>query len=637
MILRQLRIDKKRVVELHRGVTVVGGLAERRRGALAAALAAEVAEGLVEEGAPVLDVIVHTGDLPPAPRPEPVDDVIDRAARAVDDAVAEERRTWEEVEAAQRDLDAEAAGALAAAGAAVAEAESRVERVRARLRALEEARGQAEREQDEAAKRRAGLEVRRDEAAAAVAEARKSDPEAVREALAAYRRLQSVKPRPSARATALADRWVAYRARHRGELPEVEPPPEYLVAPAQAALDAARAALAEAEKAGEVAVEIDLDAVEELERAHRKLLEAEQRANLRSSRLNRRRLDAAQDAERQALIRLGVADYGDYLRRIVPVVRAGGATRTLEAAREALADAEAVWEELHGGVPPMSDDDLAAMLAAIREEALELLGRDPGDDAIEEALRSQTESVVDVAWAREELGRALADVGVEPGQNAEAAADDWLSGAAERRRRLQEAEAALAAVEEELAALATGDAAPAVTEDAAPDAEGDRDDSANTDEAKAAQDRLDGAERALTEAQAAQRLAAERASRAAAAEQRVQEARARHEAAASARAAAQAQARPATAVDVTMGTVGPEMVLYMLARLAAHRSAPLAGVLPLVVDDAFTALPADARSPLLDLLTRVATTMQVIYLTGSDEIQRWGDGLAPEVGAAHRP
>jgi hypothetical protein len=619
VILRQLRLDRKRLVELHRGLTVIAGFNDRTRSAIATAVAKEVTEALRGEGAS-LDVVVRPDDLPQVP-PATAGGVASAAeGAAVDDAAARERAAESEVEAARRQLDGQARDALATADTALAGAETVVEELRSRLARLTQSAGKAGEAATALQNQRAALEVRRAEAEAELAEARRVAPEAVQDALAAYRRLQSVKPRPSPRAVTLADRWAAYTARQRGELPESEPPPEYLVAPARAALDAARAAVAEAEQAGEVRIEVDLAAVEDLERAHRHLLEAEQRANLRPSRLNRRRLDAAHQAERQALVKLGVSGYGDYLQRIVPAVRAGSATRSLEAAREALLDAEAVWEELHGGVPPMSDEDVSAALAGIRQEGVELLGDDPGD-AFEERLRSHLENVVDVEWARDDLEAALDRVGVTTPGDLEALAEDWLEGAADRWRRILELEAQVDAVEKELAAL------PPPPPDAAPVDGGDV--------VARVRAELDAAGGALDEARRAQTAAAERVRRAEVAEQRVTDLSVRLSEATAAREAAERAAEPARA-EAPPEASDVELRLYALARLAAHRGAPPSGPWPVVIEDAFAHVDAGARTAVHEVLVRAGSALQVIYLTGSDEIATWAEGLPPERGAVHR-
>lgn len=651
MILRELRLgkDKKnKGAPLHPRLTVLTNLDGGRRSQLASVLAGEVVGALRDRGSENahVDIVWRAADLPSTSSPlsagegtqEPhsSEDPLPETSPA--QLAERERALGEELDSARRALDQDAREHLATAEALVAGAEAHLEEALADLAAVEEAERASADRRSEWAERHAEVEARRAEVVRELAEAERLNSDAVADALAAYRRLQSVKPRPSQRAAMLAERWAAYRARQAGEAVAVEPPPEYLIAPAQAALDAARAAVEEAERAGEVHVDIDAAAVESLERAHRKVLEAEQRTDQRPSRLNRRRLEGAEQAEREALVRLGAADYDDYLRRIVPAVRAGGVTRNLEAAREALADAEAVWEELHGGVPPMSDEDLAETLAAIREEAVEVLGHDPGDDALEASLQSHVENVVDVAWARDELIEALAGVGIKATDDLEAVAEDWLSGAPQRRARVRELEATLAEIEAELA-----DASPRMRRPAAEDdnASGQPQAQEEPTEQNVAVERaraeVETRELRLAEARAAQSEATERMARAEVAERRVAEVSSQLAEAVAARQAADRDAEQATGfADPSEEQSLVEQTLYTLARLAAHRSLPQPGGIPVVVDDAFSGLTSEARLAGLDLLSRAAAAIQVVYLTESDDVASWARSQPRDLCRVHR-
>ncbi|MDQ1395743.1 MAG: hypothetical protein QOG64_1002, partial [Acidimicrobiaceae bacterium] len=109
--------------------------------------------------------------------------------------------------------------------------------------------------------------------------------------------------------------------------------------------------------------------LEQLEEAHSGVDEAEDRAGRRfGGGMARRRLEAARAVEQDLLAELGLRSYADYM-----MMRAGGAgsdpdaERRLATAKAALADAEAVWQEIEG----QSEPDW------------------PGRHAEEEALRTQ--------------------------------------------------------------------------------------------------------------------------------------------------------------------------------------------------------------------------------------------------------
>lgn len=74
---------------------------------------------------------------------------------------------------------------------------------------------------------------------------------------------------------------------------------------------------------------------------------------------------------------------------------------------------------------------------------------------------------------------------------------------------------------------------------------------------------------------------------------------------------------------VTSGGVAAEVdeiEFYVLARIAALRSASFAGSVPLLVDNAFAALSAEDEMRVLRRLERMADSVQVIYLTDRPEI-----------------
>lgn len=560
--------------------------------------------------------------------------------------------------AARRQLDAAEAAARSASEAA----SSKDTEGRDRLRQL-----QAERDR---------LEAARSELLGRMVEnGDPGDPKPVEEALAALRRLRSVKPKPSPKAIELADRWAAAGAELKA-LPQPPQPPEWLVIPALAALQEARDALAIAE-AGTSAPPVDPAKIEALDRAHREVLEAEQRTMKKGSRLNRRRLDAAHEAEQTALAALGVSTYGEYLQRIAPTLEdpSSGEDR-VAAARAALADAEAVWEELHGGEASPEWTAAKERQAAVRTEALAMLDRDVEDDELEDALRSHLETVVDSDWAEQALLTALRGAGAAPapGADVEAAAEQWLADApalAEARQALEaelsELDGKLAAVEEQLAEHKAdtffGDDEPAAAAAGKGGGGGDgplvalRRSAEEADAAEADAERsLRDAREAHAAAEAGQGKLAQLEAAADARRAEVDRVRKALEEATSARDAARSratsaaeaatprsastkEAKPAPSkatgnagnasngrVDLS-AVVGMEAEAYLLARVASLRGAP-GGPLPLVIDgEAVAGLSEGAGRRVFRLLGRLAGTMQLVVLGDDGEIATWAEGL----------
>ena len=517
MILVEIRPrgGAKQTIAVHPGVTVIRGLdpAARRTWAtdLARALRGETSasldlvvevDGKRQPLTPELTRQLGLGDVAAAvtvfavdlPGATPVAAEAPAAAAGPDLADLEEaaaeadgrvRRLQAELADAERAATAASDELMAAgrhsnrdAGADVKAAEARLETARAAAAsAAQQLRAAADVEQvaaDEATARSdeakgrvqqlqaelAALESQRSEIVARMVEAGDpGDTGPVEAALAGLRRLRSVKPKPSPKAIDLADRWSAV-IEQLATLPQPPQPPEWLVTPALAALHEARAALADA-TSGVRAEAVDPAHIEALDRAHREVLEAEQRAMKKGSRLNRRRLDAAHQAEQTALAALGVTSYGEYLQRIAPALEGGSSSEDrIAAARAALADAEAVWEELHGGQASPEWTAVKEQQAAIRTEALALLGRDVEDHALEDELRGQLETVVDTEWAEQALATALRQAGApsRSDDDVEAAAERWLAEAPallEARQALEaelsEVDGRLAAVEEQLA------------------------------------------------------------------------------------------------------------------------------------------------------------------------------------------
>lgn len=742
MILVEIRPrgGTKQTIEVHPAVTVLGGLdaAARRTWAtdLARALQGETAASLDLEvevegrrqtlspelvrtlglGEASTAVTVFATDLPgavvveaarpvPAPAAEtaPAVDLTALEAEVADgDArvqrlaaeLAEAKRAAtsaaDEVTTAGRLGDREAAADLRVAEEQLEAARRAVASAREQLDAAEQvARSDADAESarsDEARSRverlqreLATLEAERAEIVARMVEAGDpGDPAPVEQALAGLRRLKSVKPKPSAKAVELADRWIEAREK-LAALPQPPQPPEWLVTPALAALQEAREALAEAES-GAQPVDVDPEKIEALDRAHRDVLDAEQRAMKKGSRLNRRRLDAAHEAEQAALSALGVKSYGEYLQRIAPAIEpAGSGEDRVAAARAALADAEAVWEELHGGQASPEWTAAKEHQASVRAEAIAMLGADVDDDALEDRLRNHLEAVVDTEWAETALATALRQAGapVPAGGDLEAEAERWLADApalSEARRALEQElsdlDGRLSATEEQLAEQRAdaffaddgkGDAAPstpappttgplAALRRALHDAEAAQAEAevavagvrervvaneaqqAHRAELEAVADArradVDRLQRELTAAEAA--LASTRERVRAASGDRAKPAKGpKGQPGADGAGANPAGANPNGAgpgVDLS-AVVGMEAEAYLLARVAALRGAA-GGPLPLVLDgDAVAGLSDGAARRVFRLLGRLAGSMQVVVLGDGESIATWAEGL----------
>jgi hypothetical protein len=86
--------------------------------------------------------------------------------------------------------------------------------------------------------------------------------------------------------------------------------------------------------------------------------------------------------------------------------------------------------------------------------------------------------------------------------------------------------------------------------------------------------------------------------------------------------------------DVSGVNAGPEAVeFYLLARLAALRSASFAGSVPLVIDDALTNLPTSEIERLLHKLERMSESVQIVYLSDDATVSSWAEGIGFERAA----
>jgi len=214
--------------------------------------------------------------------------------------------------------------------------------------------------------------------------------------------------------------------------------PEWLVESAKTALEEAKT---EYERLEAMApARITPEDVVALDQAHRALTDVEERAERRlvSGPLARRRLAAARAEEQAILDRLGVPSYGAFLLRRVNAseAQAGASPEAFERARRALADAEAVWEELRTVEFSDQRTQLDVDEADFLQEAGALLGEEfaAGTDpaVVGEKLVALAHEAPDAADRIAALRGLLATAGVEVADDADVihAATDWLGAGA---------------------------------------------------------------------------------------------------------------------------------------------------------------------------------------------------------------
>lgn len=644
-------------VELHPQVTVITGAGtdrgqwvERVRAAAERASAGKV----------VPYVVLAARDLPGArmvtqqAAPSQGSQRVDAARRALDAAKAAEGAARDELErvrnqqhaAATADDVAAAEGRLAAARAALDSAgeelaaaalEAEQETATARA-AFEEQAADRRRRVEELEERRAGLVARRAELEPVLAEPDPPDTTGVEEALRAFDEHAASAAEPSPEGAALAGRW-ADAQRRLDEAPGADPP-AWLLVPAEEALQRAREALRLAEEgAGKAA--LDPAASERVEEAHRRVLEAEQRLMDRPGMLSKRKVDGALEAEREALSAIGVKSYNEYLQ-IVASAGNDEAEQRVSAARAAVADAEAVWEELHRPLPTPERTAIEAELASLRNEAVSLLGREVDDDDIADTLR-RASSGTDGSAAIGAVAEALQAVGVEPGEDPVGTARAFVREASASSRRRQDAQTGMSATAREAAWVekTAGElAADLESEEPQPSAEVSARLAEARERSEVASDEVLAAERDLE-------LVRERVALSASADDAVAAADARLSEATVTRERAEAELRrledeaarevetPSGPVEVAdlRNVVPLEAEIYVLARLAALRGGSAGEPAAVVVEDGFGGLPEDARRRLLDLLARASGVVQVVAVSDDHEMVAWAEGLGADSAA----
>lgn len=233
----------------------------------------------------------------------------------------------------------------------------------------------------------AALEVTRQTLEASLLSLDATDPYAVEVALAQVEHDDDVRDVvPSADAQALADEWVALQSRLQVDAAFTSDDPAALVA-ARKRLDGARVGLFEAEKAVRLP-DVSREDAQALEDAHEAVLRAQDKLDKRfAGGKARTRLDEARHAEQEILDRLGFLTYMDFVMgtsilNVDPIKERG-----LDEARAALAAAEAGLAALEAGVDAeLLRAELRSQQKVLRARAVEVLGRDPGDD-VEWSLR----------------------------------------------------------------------------------------------------------------------------------------------------------------------------------------------------------------------------------------------------------
>jgi hypothetical protein len=468
--------------------------------------------------------------------------------------------------------------------------------------------------------------------------------------------------------------------------------------------------------------------VKELERAHDEIADAREAAEKRFGAAKAgQRLEEAQAAEAAVLARMGFDSWADY-RLGIP----SAPPQDTEALRQRLAEAQLELSQALAA-DQAADADIASELRlaevvarrrALRAEAVELLGHDPGDD-LEGALRRHRVPAADTGTHLDRLRGALAGVGVELGDEnldehvLRSLAEVWLLEQTAAVGQRGELEQALADVEAKLAVLEGGAASAAPDPLAAAEAAAASARSAlEAAEARLASDSEVGAELADARTVLGDLHARERevADRVALCDEQVQVAAAMLRAAdeevlrgevqlaelaraaetsasvAAARAVRQARVMEAAGdvealgfavdeaidaaevarkvyveagiavgyatahlrhvsetVDATRrrreddaagasaeesqaaaAAAAEDIEWFLLARLAAQRSASYAGSVPLVLDEALAGMELASARSILGRLERMATTVQVVILSEELATSSWAESLGVE-------
>jgi hypothetical protein len=454
---------------------------------------------------------------------------------------------------------------------------------------------------------------------------------------------------PSQRAGELADEFVTLQAQVDQFEQELEAQGRG-TASALAALEAARAELASAERAM-AKPNLSPDDVTELEAAHQAVLDAEGGGRLRRG--GAKRLDEAAAQQQVILDRVGFPTWSAYvmgagLLGIDPI-----AEERLERARIDLESADNHWAKVAADIEnDPAHRALLDRLEAVYLEAFDLLGGDDDQADLENALRSvrvpkaevsQSELVDALAYQLELVGLNL---GASPGvDRVTMAADASLAEVSVLSERIGELRGERDETQVELAdanhAVAAFDAA---AEAAQREPTIDLTDGGDAADPSAAEPDLDALTHELERANEDEALYADQLE----ARLALVDASTQVEAVASSRvmriaaqlASVEAELpagpgeppRPASdpgfEVDPAEAVSGPEALeFYLLARLAAQRAASFSGSVPLVIDDALAGQHDDLVRALLDKLERMSEAVQIIYLSDEPVVTNWAESV----------
>lgn len=509
------------------------------------------------------------------------------------------------------------------------------------------------------------------------------DPRPVQVLVDAIRNPAPVEYVPSERGHELADEFV----RLQGEVNVLE---EGLAArgmdtpSAMARLDAARAELATAEKGMRPPEFTDQDRID-LEAAHDEVMEAEKKSRGRG----KKRFDDALAKEQKILDRMGFPTWSSYVMGSSLMGIDPAAEGKLEKARFELEAAEQHWSN----VTAMIEADpvhrqLLDRLEALYLEAFDLLGGDDDEsEDLETKLRSLQEAKREVSM--DELVDALAYqlevVGITlPPAMADLdrtvmVAEAFLEEAGAIADRLNElgdekvaALTELDEIDDELATLLSfeqlDESEAKLAEAAAAGAEALAQIEREQEEERAAAAQV---EVDLAEVEHEHEVAAEEEGEYAdllEAREALLDAAIQVESVATTRlnklaaelAAAEAGESGAPAAEPAPGSTSPlyaapdpiraetdaafadtsgvdaspeAVEFFLLARLAALRTVSFAGSVPLLIDDALTALSRKDVEQLLHKLERMSESVQIIYLSDDEAVNRWADDIGFERAA----
>jgi hypothetical protein len=477
----------------------------------------------------------------------------------------------------------------------------------------------------------------------------------------------------SADAHRIADEWVrneaAISANEAVELVSGD-----ASAAARHRLDVARAALFEAEMAERVR-EVGRQDRKALEHAHEVVVVAQDRANKRvGGKRAREKLAETQAEEQTILDRLGFDTYASFT--ISRSVEQADTEHEQEHRLGRLRDELFAAEDAQAGLDDAIEAELdqAALLGRryeLRDEATQILGRDPGDD-LEWLLRQHR---VEVTIDDDKAGRLralLESAGLVlpdpvPQDMLVDLAEIWLDEHREASLQRDEVRGELGAV---LAALrragAIADDEQLIQRQREIGAEVSRRQSrlaealetergargevlvAEQSVADAARIELESAaERARVGAELATAIAAEGEladaddelddTEAAAARAEAAAATARGELAATDRLLERLTSEGHDGPPVTSAAGVEDLEWYVLSRIARHRTSSYAGSLPFVVDDAIRGVRGEALLHLLGVLEAAAGTVQIVIVTDDKEISSWTQDIGPDRAALRQP